>query len=36
MGLIREIAVTEGEKIGYVDPRAKPEYCHLYQRKPGP
>jgi len=32
-GLIREIAVTEGEKIGDVDPRAKPEYCHTISEK---
>ncbi len=32
-GLIREIPVTEGEKIGDVDPRAKVEYCNTISEK---
>lgn len=32
-GLIREIIVTKGEKIGDIDPRVKPEYCHTISEK---
>ncbi len=32
-GLIREIPVTEGEKIGDVDPRAMKEYCYTISEK---
>ncbi|MCX8110346.1 MAG: selenium-dependent molybdenum cofactor biosynthesis protein YqeB, partial [Syntrophorhabdaceae bacterium] len=32
-GLIREIYVTENEKIGDIDPRAKKEYCYTISEK---
>lgn len=32
-GLIREIDVTTGEKVGDVDPRAKPEFCRTISDK---
>ncbi len=32
-GLIREISVDEGEKVGDVDPRARQEYCYTISEK---
>ena len=32
-GLIREISVAEGEKIGDIDPRAKKTYCYTISEK---